>query len=827
MASHPHALKSEMPVFSDDDRRKNIILSICNFRAYGMGQIKIPMNAVTLINGPSGVGKTTIFEAFVFILYNGVTNPERFKTKGCYGWLFSGDYIIYRQTDTRFLKVFKYPLNANANNQRVEYVQEEAQQIINSLFGNLDIFLSCAYLRQKEFSAFLGSSDADKMAIVKSIALKGAELDEIKEPIKRKVSELQLQFTTVRAQLDMAINTIQQFDHRHPKIVQTAAPENPADVVKKVQELRVHQEGIEAEYKNAIENEAGVKFLKDHIDGMRTRKMQAESKAPKISLEVLRTKLTEIEAKLKEITGAAIDYEKITKAQMFKLWTAEDGRQESAVKIIEKDLEMIASSIKKIFADLPTDGHEAIAFLEKKKIRLEEIKTAQNEIRVMLSQAGITSIDDGKAKLAALEADLTKAKDKESSIRADLDKARMANKMKCPQCQTSVIVAEDGKHLEKCPDSATAPTGFGAMLAQKQEASSPAAGPTISHDDLAKAAGVTASISSRRDRLQSSISEIDLKIKSDPIESADNATAVANLPLYAKFIEGQKNLDIARASRERHRSTKPEEIVEKSVDLTAKSGLENQKAAIERDINLHLEVMRVVESENTNLLRFTEALSQQLSRPGRSSMELERIKADLQSQSDMLLHLNTSSELLAQRGILDKTMREKAELAQKAELMYNAAVRLSMRATEAERASLQSAVDEINAELNKILTKLFAPMPISVEISTTKQLKSKKDQVSQRFDVKIFYNSSEYGSAKQLSGGEKDRLSLAITLAMSQKFGSPFLFLDETLSSLNPELKSVAVSLLKEFSSGRTIVVVSHDETEGLFDHVIRNRPVD
>ena len=94
-------------------------------------------------------------------------------------------------------------------------------------------------------------------------------------------------------------------------------------------------------------------------------------------------------------------------------------------------------------------------------------------------------------------------------------------------------------------------------------------------------------------------------------------------------------------------------------------------------------------------------------------------------------------------------MQEKAVEAKQAEQYYEAVTRLLAKAVDAERQSLQAAVAEINSVLNAILKRLFTNTPISVEISTTKDLKSKKNAVSQRFDIKIFFNNSEYASARE------------------------------------------------------------------------------
>lgn len=840
MASNQNAMHAEMPQFSIEERQKNLILNLCNFRAYGQCEIKIPMNNVTLINGPSGVGKTTIFEAFVFILYNGVQNPERFKTKKCWGWLFVGDYVIYRQKDPQLVKAWKIPLDVTSARHVIEYTQDDAQRLIDSIYGTLDIFLSCSYLRQKEFSAFLGGTDADKLAIMKTIALRGAELDEIKDPIKRKSAQLESECIGIRAQLDLSVRNIQAFDKQYPRIVQTQAPENPEEVIKKVHELRSQQETHDQNLKIAFQRETGAQLIKQQIDAIRTRKMQMEAQMPRIPIDQLKTKSEEVENKLKELAGTTFNPEKIAKAQIFKMWVAEDQRLETSLKALEKDLDAIVANLVKVFPDFPTKSAEALPYIEKKRSKLEEIRNNGNELRLMLNQSGITSLADGKSQLATLESDLTKAKDKESSIRTELDKARINNKMKCPSCQTVVIVASDGKHLEKCLDAPSAPIGLGSMLGSMQAeaksvnpltavtASAASSVPaTITHDDLAKAAATTASIASRRDRLQAALSEIELKTRNDTSDFPDPTVAINQLPTFTKYIEVYRNLEHVRDSRTRSQSVKPEEVSEKSVDLVAKSSMESELASLKKQYEMALTITRSVEMEEANLQQFTTMMTNFLNQPGETSMEIERKKTIVQAQIDQLLHLNTASELLAQRGILDKTMREKAEAAQNSERNYQAALRLLECAIKAERATLQTAVDEINVALSHILKRLFTIVPISVEISTTKQLKSKKDAVSQRFDIKIFYNNAEYSSAKQLSGGEKDRLSMAITLAMSQKFGSPFLFLDETLSSLNPELKSEAVTLLKEFAPGRTIVVIAHDETEGLFDRVIRIRSND
>jgi DNA repair exonuclease SbcCD ATPase subunit len=921
MMSGNNVLHSDMPQFTDEECSKSIILKLNNFRSYGDATIKLPLNAVTLINGPSGVGKTTIFEAFIFILYNGIKNPEGFNTKRCWAWLFIGDLIVYRQKDPQLLKVWRKNSSGPGSGLAGirEYTQADAQQVIDSIYGNQEIFFGCSYLRQKEFSVFLHGSDAEKLAIVKSVAMRGAELDEIKEPIKEAMKGLEANFTSLKGQLEMAIRNVQQFDRTNPSIVQCQIPENPQDVLRKVQELKGLFDGLDKEYEAAINKETTMRLIKEQLDAGVARRSISEKASSKIDSEKIKTRLQQVDLRLKECSGTTFDSDKAAKAQAFKSWEQEMVRSENKLKDAEKELETVAFNIKKQLVDFPlylprdeANFKAAEELIAKIKVKLDAAKTISTEISLLLSQADCQSIEQARLKLTAIGGELEKAKKREHDIKQDLEKARLSRKLVCPQCNYGLVFAADGKTLEiHCPPvvsvAATpppvvaavaevkpetkptvallsntavptvtppppAPTGMLGMLgglgAKKPEAApsllaspsiinptpppsvanpapvvtpptptvvaashTPATSPSklteapyvtqFTQEDLLRAAGAIATITVQRDRLLAVIKIVEEKLAIDP--GVDVKTITPSLALFGRYLELKRAVDTFHEHRNQHASRRPEEVKEVVVDTTVEQQqLQYERNTIIKQLQEWESLQQVINNETANLERFNDMLNKAASQPGQASMEVRRQKAMIQSQIEQLMHISNASDMLAHRIILEKTMYEKSEQAKTAQAEYEAAARLLVKATEAERQSLTAAMAEINTYLNQILKRLFTNIPISVEISTTKELKSKKKAVSQRFDIKIFYNNSEYGSANQLSGGEKDRLSLAITLAMSQKFGGTLLFLDETLSSLDTELKSEAVALLKEYCVGRTIVCVAHEETEGIYNHVIR-----
>ncbi len=81
-------------------------------------------------------------------------------------------------------------------------------------------------------------------------------------------------------------------------------------------------------------------------------------------------------------------------------------------------------------------------------------------------------------------------------------------------------------------------------------------------------------------------------------------------------------------------------------------------------------------------------------------------------------------------------------------------------------------------------------------------------------------NGIEYDSLNVLSGGEKDRVSLALTLTLSLIRNSPMLLLDECMASLDTENRQICLKLLKKFVNNKVVLNVCHETTEGYYDNI-------
>jgi hypothetical protein len=137
---------------------------------------------------------------------------------------------------------------------------------------------------------------------------------------------------------------------------------------------------------------------------------------------------------------------------------------------------------------------------------------------------------------------------------------------------------------------------------------------------------------------------------------------------------------------------------------------------------------------------------------------------------------------------------------------------------EAETKSIIDFIESLNQHAQLYIEDFFKDEDIQVQLTTNKELKSGKDKVGLFF--KVFYKKME-GDIDFLSGGQRDRINLAFTLAFSELVDNRILLLDECISSLDSETTDIVIETLKEKYKGKLIICVAHQVNTGMFDEVI------
>lgn len=143
---------------------------------------------------------------------------------------------------------------------------------------------------------------------------------------------------------------------------------------------------------------------------------------------------------------------------------------------------------------------------------------------------------------------------------------------------------------------------------------------------------------------------------------------------------------------------------------------------------------------------------------------------------------------------------------------------LRQYAVDTECRILQEIVDSINSSIENVCSTLF-DSDININLSLFKTMKTTKN-VKPIANFSISYRGGTFDNINQMSGGEGDRASLALTLALNRLSSCPILMLDECLASLDINMKDAAIRTIRE-NTNNTVLIIMHDGVEGIYDNII------
>lgn len=137
--------------------------------------------------------------------------------------------------------------------------------------------------------------------------------------------------------------------------------------------------------------------------------------------------------------------------------------------------------------------------------------------------------------------------------------------------------------------------------------------------------------------------------------------------------------------------------------------------------------------------------------------------------------------------------------------------------------ALSETVSKINEVTNAVLSEMFVD-PISVELillhksTSASRSMNLTSTTGNSVSLTLIYKGQSFSSFELLSGGEKDRLSLALTIASALYADSKLILLDECLGSLDDEAREMCFEVIRKYLAGRTVVHVSHSDFIGEYE---------
>lgn len=218
-----------------------------------------------------------------------------------------------------------------------------------------------------------------------------------------------------------------------------------------------------------------------------------------------------------------------------------------------------------------------------------------------------------------------------------------------------------------------------------------------------------------------------------------------------------------------------------------------------------------IEAVNFDDALYQEKKSEYIVRAGELKILHEKLEHTQKLYSLRTLYDQLDTRRAAEEAKLISINRCNSELA--------TLVKLKDLAIKAESQVLLETVQNINRIMEAELKGLF-DQDIKVTLDTVKHLKT-KDAKKFQLNCNINYKGFNYDDISSLSGGEGDRVSLAMVSALNRISGSHFLILDETIGSMDSELKLDVLDALRALGNTRLILIVNHEGVLGAFDCVV------
>jgi len=836
-----------------------IYLKIVGFKCHIDSTFEIDKNSMILLKGPSGVGKSTILQAIYWALYEGqrgvYNNSGVIKT--CSVTLKINQLLIFRQKRPELLKVTIYDKDEKT------YEDTVAQQIINQAFGSKELWKSCSFIGQKERCELLSGSAAERLTLLNQLSF---NMDDPKEYINRIDHELKTvnqQFLESQTIYTTEVNIFSQEISKRT-IVRPYGPEEIVNLKNKIETL---EKEVTKLYENVLSHERSVGSYNMIMGQIKSYENQLnllgqnnyDENQYNIKVQTLNNTIND----LKQIISKVKDYNTVqTKLELLKRKHEAKKTQIYTTTQEIKNIKIESNVNNSIFVDSQliwqTTNQETNRAKYMKAARDLQCEYKQdvisNTIHQLQDDIKQEQLYQHKIKIYNQWKEMDQRLNSLGLDNTIFEQPNLLNNLQNNINNLALEISELKKGLEllACPKCAASLRYINNKLIPGER-------------DLVN----PLEIKEKENEYVNTINYINKIRTGEQIKGQLNA--IANQLKEYNFIQ-QVHINITEYQRRitllsqiqiipepPHSSVYLQTIYDYNNAMQKKQQLENTLKTLDVElIEIEKEINSIVLPENSginsginaqDISNYEKELTQ-LHQSNRDNLnriatirQLTTTIDQLKSQSISLEKLlnpnvksiyNTTQQMLKDAkkelddAIYSNSMREKQkELEVKRDKLMSvnqdlvALGRLKQHAVNIECKQLQDTVDNINLALVDILP-LFFTDPIDMKLQLYKTLKTKK-QVKPGLNVYIKYKGVEYDNINILSGGEGDRISLALVIALNQVSNSPVLLLDECISSLDGNLKESCISAMKQIT-GKTIICVDHEGVEGYYDKTITVR---
>lgn len=826
-----------------------MLLKIENFRIWKKVQVEFKEGKINLIVGDNGIGKSNILEALQWVLYGKQKNitpwdlldeknnkKENTRTKVIFKW---NKIRITRCSGPTTLEVINGDIRIKA--------KKDAQEYIDLYFKTNDIMAIGSYIKQKDYNLFLSESQASRQKLLAVMATKNEENEDLK---------------TVKTEMDKTNIDVSVLNREYERMLDKEVDGDVEDILDEETLLKC-KDDMEKFSKQIIEVEADIKInqqLHTQINQVKKKLSNLEAPENPIKPSVLITeneynhelKAIDLKAKLdnveKQLVKDTLDEEAyITLIDnlkkdliQHKIWEQKQKEQTNILTKYKLTLSRVDDRIKVINEYI--EQKDNIKFFEELETLEREQSSYNNKIKNLnfkvnsdieaLNNSDLVSTKEPKCPdVSHIESQISDLKQKLKLLNIVLS---------CPHCQNKLLLVNNTLKSANIP----------------------------SEDNINDIKKQISDLESQEDEIVEQFDQERKQWHKRETLIKNHSTYMSKSALYNEY-----NMQIEKINPRIHELRDILKQVKK-IDLKQIEALKQELDALNKlDTNVYnpkvKEISRNIEDYEDTLallIRKKELLSKQLPRnytldknklktayeatlkynKALSMYENQRIKYEtefssltkqLESLKPQLKTIKNDPDAIKARlerrkafiknhklGLLkqaEENKRSEIETERNLkQLEYQDFLRFYAKAKQADFKTYIKFISRVNDNIAYLLKDLF-PDPIVVQLSVEKELKS--GIIRPNVGLVIFYKGQnvDFNQKGSLSEGQKDRISLALTLAFNQELGLPFLILDESFAFFDSEVSITAIDTIRNHFPELTVIVVKHEATEGLYDCII------
>lgn len=732
-----------------------------NFRGVVRRVYEIPDNSLISVTGASGAGKSTLFEAILFVLHDLKSNIYPKNT--------SEKQTTKVAIVTPFIKISrsKRPSFLKAKYKKREYEDEQAQAIINKLFGNKELWEMTSYIPQGHDHLFIGMPSAKKNDIITDIALQGYDdssalmekVDDILSNNKKRHGDLLVEYKATQKMLDMLSDEYSLCD-------------NVEELEDRIHEIDAEREELKVTFHELLSEVGKAKEI------AKKTQLLSHSDFGEITEETLTKKKQELKEILQQI-NVTVKYSKERKELKELEWSPNALTEE-----ILKDLALLVdwnpSYLSEVEEDLETwDKWESY-------IKLRSLCESHGKLLSKLEKLPKVDIlhEMGKIPKTGLE---------------------------CPSCHETLTLLEghlhSGVHPDVHSDEDVDVDDLQIMLDvyKKREMLEKDISEIQKNLHKEDTFGLLKSL----DRSRGKLSSLDEVVK----PKLSRASLLENLKIEKKKHRIHRelgNLDFKSEQKKfqtNRRITRLKEILENIPEYDVDELKEREK--ILREEIFQIETYLFITSSKTREVSEIEKEIFQIQNKdkilGEERKDLKR-KVKENSKAENYLKFKEDAE----------NIREEATLLYDDISAYD---RIKIAISSATGDMMNTFLHKLNLICNEVLQRLFDE-PIRIKIDSFTKLKT-RDVIKPQISIEISFKGNIYVGFAGLSGGERSRISVALLIAFSKLKGSRIILLDEVMSALDVDTKNKIVEVIREYIKDTTVMMINHDTNDSLYDSVL------